>query len=73
LTLFGRNRSQVEVAMIDRDRIRAELWDTIIDGFGIKDYPALVIADCELGVREVDLSSARFDPSGGDYAVIGNE
>lgn len=72
LTLLGRNRSQLEVAMIDRDRIRAELWDTVIDGFGISDYPALVVADKELGVRDLDLASDEFDPSEGSYAVIEN-
>lgn len=72
LTLFGRNRSQVEVAMIDRDRIRHELWDTIIEAFDIEDYPALVVADRELGVRDVDLTTDQFSPENGSYAVIQN-
>jgi len=70
LTLFGRNRSQVEVAMIDRDRMRAELWDTVIEGFGIDDYPALVVANRELGVRDIELGTERFVPADGEYAVI---
>lgn len=72
LTLLGRNRSHLEVAMIDRDRIRVELWDTLINGFGIDDYPALVVADSELGVRDVDLDTDSFTPGDGDYAVIEN-
>lgn len=72
LTLFGRNRSQVEVAMIDRDRIRMELWDTIIEGLDIEDYPALVVANRELGVRDIEFGTERFIPADADYAVIEN-
>lgn len=72
LTLFGRNRSQVEVAMIDRDRIRAELWDVLVEGFDIDDYPALVVANRELGVRDIELGTGQFVPADGDYAVIEN-
>ncbi len=70
LTLLGRNRSQLEVAMIDRDRIRIELWDALISGFDISDYPSLVVADQELGVRDVELSEDSFSPENGNYAVI---
>lgn len=72
LTLLGRNRGQLEVAIIDRDRIRPELWDSLIDGFEIERYPALVIAEEELGVRDLDLDPNEFIPSKADYAVIQN-
>lgn len=71
LTLFGRNRSGLEVAMIDRDRIRPQLWDTLTSGFGIDSYPALVVSDQELGVRDTELGD-QFDPNDGNYAILEN-
>lgn len=58
--------------MIDRDRIRMELWDALIDGFEIDNYPALVVANNELGVRDVNLDTDSFTPEDGDYATIEN-
>ncbi|WP_135665329.1 hypothetical protein [Halorhabdus rudnickae] len=70
LTLLGRNRAQLEVAIIDRDRTKPELWDALVGGFDIDDYPALVVAEKELGVRDLDLTADAFDPSDGTYAMI---
>jgi uncharacterized protein YwgA len=72
LTLFGRRRSRLEVAIIDRDRMRDEMWDVLVGGFDIENYPALVVAEEEVGVRGVDLSVSKFVPSGGTYAKIEN-
>lgn len=72
LTLLGRNRQQLEVAIIDRDRVRPEVWNVLLEGLDIDDYPALVVAEQELGVRDVDLTSSSFTPNDANYAVIEN-
>lgn len=72
LTLLGRNRQQLEVAIIDRDRVRPQIWSTLLEGLDIDDYPALVVAEKELGVRDVDLSTETFHIQDANYAVIQN-
>ncbi|MBO4248366.1 PadR family transcriptional regulator [Halomicrobium sp. IBSBa] len=72
LTLIGRNRTQAEVVMIDRDRIRTERWDLLTEGFGIDDYPALVVSEGELGVSDLELTATSFEPTGAAYAKLEN-
>lgn len=70
LTLMGRNRGRLKMVMIDRDRCAPETWELITTGFEIDEYPALVVAETELGVRDVEPSDITFEPEDGGYAVI---
>jgi len=70
LTLMGRNRGRLKMVMIDRDRCQPETWELTTEAFEIDEYPALVVAETELGVGDVEPSDTVFQPSDGDYAVI---
>lgn len=70
LTLFGRNREQLEVVIVDRDRIDHQVWQLILNGLGVDNYPSLVVADRELGVGDVSVADSMFTPARGEYATI---
>ena len=70
LTLMGRNRGRLKMVMIDRDRCPPETWELTTEAFDIDEYPALVVAETELGVGDVEPSDPVFRPGDADYAVI---
>ena len=72
LTLLGRHRQQLEVVIIDRDRTDPDLWGLLINGLDIDNYPAIVVAERELGVGDVSLADSMFTPAPADYATIEN-
>jgi len=62
LTLFGRYRKGLEVIIIDRDRIPNKLWDVMIRGLGIENYPALIISSSPLGIEELSPNTTEYYP-----------
>ena len=69
LTLIGRERTGLEVVIVDRDRIVPAAWDNIIDSLDIDNYPAFVAAENKLGIRDKDIE-VDFDPSETNYVVL---
>lgn len=70
LTLLGRNRQGLQVGIIDRDRIRDELWRAFIEGLDIDNYPTLIVADGPLGIQDVNLDADVFHPNDVNYATL---
>lgn len=70
LTLLGRHRQRLEVVIIDRDRVDPNVWNPILEGLGIDNYPTIVAAEEELGVGDVDLTTDVFTPENAAYAVL---
>lgn len=72
LTTLGRYRKGIEVVVIDRDRLPSPVWDLLIEGFDVEKYPALVVAEEELGVRDVGYDTRGFTPNETNYAILEN-
>jgi len=70
LTLLGRHRKELEVIIIDRDRIPSKLWDIITKGLGIENYPALVVSSHPLGIEELDINATEYHPSAQTFAKL---
>lgn len=70
LTIFGRYRSGVKVISIDRDRTPDLLWDIIVDGLNISDYPALVVAESSLGIEDLTHDTEEYSPNDATFAKI---
>ena len=56
LVLLGRERPDVMVVAIDRDRVSSTLWDVLVRKLEIKKYPALIISSESLEIEKIDLS-----------------
>ncbi|EMA27541.1 hypothetical protein [Haloarcula japonica] len=72
LTLLGRNRGGLEVGIFDRDRMAEQVWQLIIRGLSIDNYPALVVADGPIGVEEIDDQTENFSPNDVEFAILEN-
>jgi len=70
LTLLGRHRKELEVIIIDRDRIPSKLWDMITKSLGIKNYPALVVSSYSLGIEELDINATECYPLAPIFAKL---
>lgn len=70
LNLMGRHRTGLEVGIFDRDRMREQLWQVIIEDLAIDDYPALIVSEGPLGIGEIDLQTESFQPKEVDYAKM---
>lgn len=71
LTLLGRNREQLEVVIVDRDRVDEEIWQLALNGVDVDEYPALIVADRELGIGDISAADSIFTPTPkGEYATI---
>lgn len=63
LTLFGRRRRDVEVIIVERDRIPTNLWDVILKGLGIEKYPALIVSKHPIGIEGLTEDVKEFKPA----------
>lgn len=72
LTTLGRYRKGLEVIIIDRDRVPSSAWDALIEELQIKKYPALVVAEEAIGVRNVGYETSNFSPNATNYAILEN-
>jgi len=70
LTLLGRHRKELEVIIIDRDRIPSKLWDMITKSLGIKNYPALVVSSYSLGIEKLDINATEYYPLAPIFAKL---
>jgi len=62
LCIFGRHRGNVEVVMMDKDRISTKAWNAILRGLGIKKYPALVVSSNSLGIELLEAHATEYNP-----------
>jgi len=70
LTLFGKDHDEVDVFMIDKERILPEVWNALLKGFRIKELPALVVSKSPLNIENVLKEGAtEYKPPSGEITV----
>jgi len=62
LVFMGSYRRDVVTITITRERIPAELWDAILKGLNIRNYPALVVSQESLGIEKLELGATSYQP-----------
>ena len=63
LCIFGRYRDEVDVLIIDKDRVSRELWNALLKGLGIKEIPALVVSDSTLNIENaLEEGATKYEP-----------
>ena len=70
LTLFGRYRDDVDVFIIEKERISPEVWNALLKGFRIKEIPTLVVSKSSLNIENVLKEGAtEYKPPSGEITV----
>jgi len=70
LTIFGKDHNEVDVFMIDKERISPEVWNALLKGFRIKEVPALVVSESPLNIENaLEEGATEYKPPSGEITV----